>query len=70
MNNITMLKSLMWEYETLDLYVKERWNCIYKMLKSHNNTEPVDIYCGIILSHIKEKFPKTYKQSELFIKSR
>ena len=70
MDNITTLKSLMWEYTALDLYVKRHWNCIYEMLKSHNKTEGVNIYCGIILSDIKEKFPKTYKESELFIKSR
>lgn len=70
MNNIIMLKSLMWEYTALDLYVKRHWNYIYEMLKSHNRTEAVNIWCGVILNDIRDKFPKTYKESELFIKSR
>lgn len=60
----------MWEYHALDLYVKKHWHYIYEALKSHNKTEGVNFWCGVILNDIKDTFPKTYKESELFIKSR
>ena len=60
----------MWEYNAINLYVEKHWNCIYEMLKSHNRTEAVNIWCGVILNDIRDKFPKIYKESELFIKSR
>lgn len=60
----------MWEYHAINLYVERNWNFIYLTLKSHNRSEGLNYWCGVILKDIKDKFPKTYKQSELFIKSR
>lgn len=57
MDNTTKLKSLMWEYNVLDLYVEKHWPYTYEKLKSHN-AEGLDYWCGVILKDIKDTFPK------------